>query len=121
VRTDQIVVNDHINFDFNSDVIAGERSRAALDLVADALKTHPEIKRLEVAGHTDDKGTRDVNLDLSRRRAEAVVTYLVSKGIDKARLGSNGYGPDKPITSNATEDGRAANRRVQFDILTMFK
>ncbi len=121
VHADQIVVSDHVNFDLNSEKIVGDRSFQVLDLVAEALRTHPEIKRLEVAGHTDNQGTREVNLDLSRRRAAAVVAYLVGKGVAAARLGSNGYGPDKPVASNDTEDGRAANRRVQFNILTMFK
>jgi outer membrane protein OmpA-like peptidoglycan-associated protein len=121
VRSDQIVVNENINFAFNSDVIAGSRSFEALNLVAEAMQTHAEIKRLEVAGHTDDQGTRDFNLDLSRRRAASVVTYLAGRGIDKGRLVSNGYGPDKPVAPNDTEQGRAANRRVQFNILTLFK
>ncbi len=121
VRNDQIVVNEHINFDFNSNEIVGARSFQALDLVAQALQAHPEIKQLEVAGHTDNVGPRDTNLGYSRKRAAAVVAYLVSKGVDPGRLISNGYGPDKPVASNATPEGRAENRRVQFNILVMFK
>jgi OmpA-OmpF porin, OOP family len=121
VRNDQIVViHDRINFEFNSERILGARSFEALDLVALAIKAHPEIKRIEVAGHTDNVGPREINLEYSRKRAEAVVAYLVSKGVEPARLVSNGYGPDKPVASNDTEQGRAENRRVQFNILTKF-
>ncbi len=122
VRGDQIVViNSPINFDFKSDRIIGARSFEALDLVAEAMNAHPEIKKLEVAGHTDGVGPREVNMALSGKRAAAVVAYLVHKGVAAARLTSNGYGPDKPVGSNDTEEGRAQNRRVQFNILIMFK
>jgi OOP family OmpA-OmpF porin len=121
VKPDQIVVNDHINFEFGSDKVLGSRSRDALDLIAQAIAAHPEIKRLQVAGHTDNVGPRETNLELSRHRAAAVVAYLVSKGVEPSRLVSDGYGPDKPVASNDNEEGRAQNRRVQFNILTMFK
>ncbi len=122
VRSDQIVViNETIKFEFNSDRIVGARSFEALDAVAQALEAHPDIKRVEIAGHTDNVGPREINLDYSRKRAAAVVAYLVSKGVASGRLVSNGYGPDKPVASNDTEEGRAQNRRVQFDILMMFK
>ena len=121
VRSDQIVVNDRISFDFNSQKIIGERSFQALDLIAQALQAHPEIKRVEIAGHTDNVGSRDTNLAYSRARAAAVVAYLVDKGVEPSRLVASGYGPDKPVAGNATEEGRAKNRRVQFNILTMFK
>jgi outer membrane protein OmpA-like peptidoglycan-associated protein len=122
VRNDQIVViNEKINFDFESRKIVGARSFEALDLVVLAIKAHPEIKQLEVAGHTDNVGPRDVNMRYARQRAEAVVAYLIEKGIARSRLVSNGYGPDKPVASNDTEEGRAQNRRVQFNILLMFK
>ncbi len=122
IQGDQIVViNEHINFDFQSDRIVGARSFEALDLVVQAIKAHPEIKQLEVAGHTDSVGPHDVNMVLSARRAAAVVAYLVGKGVQPSRLTSNGYGPDKPVASNDTVQGRAQNRRVQFNIVLMFK
>jgi OOP family OmpA-OmpF porin len=122
VRSDQIVViNETINFDFKSERIVGTRSFEALDMVVEAIKAHPEIKQIEVAGHTDSVGPRDVNLRYSKARAAVVVAYLVSKGVAPSRLVSNGYGPDKPVSSNETEEGRAQNRRVQFNILLMFK
>ncbi len=122
VRPDQIVIlNETIKFELNSDKIAGDRSYQALDAVGAALRAHPEIKRIEIAGHTDNMGVHDSNVDLSKRRAAAVYAYLVSKGIEPGRLVSEGYGPDKPIAPNDSDDGRAKNRRVQFNILTQFK
>lgn len=120
IRKDEIVViNEHINFEFNSDKIAGPRSFQALDMVAEAMKKHPEIKRVEVAGHTDAVGAREENLSLSSRRAAAVLAYLTSRGIAGDRLVSKGYGPDKPVASNENEEGRARNRRVEFKILIL--
>jgi OOP family OmpA-OmpF porin len=79
------------------------------------LKKHPKIA-MEIAGHTDSTGPRDHNLDLSRRRARSVKKYLVDHGIDDKRLTTRGYGPDEPIASNDTPDGRAENRRIEFRI-----
>jgi outer membrane protein OmpA-like peptidoglycan-associated protein len=122
VRADQIVIiNERVNFEFGSDKIVGARSFEALDLVAQVMKEHPELKRIEVAGHTDNVGNGAMNLDVSRRRARAVLAYLVGRGIDGSRLTSNGYGPDAPVAKNDTEAGRAANRRVQFNILLLAK
>ena len=118
VREDEIViVNQRIQFAFNSNRIEGARSFEALDLVAKAIHEHPEIKRIEVAGHTDATGPRLANILMSKRRAETVRAYLISRGIAEGRLTTNGYGPDNPVAPNDTEQGRSANRRVQFKIL----
>lgn len=69
---------------------------------------------IEVAGHTDNTGDRALNMELSRRRADAVAAYLVSQGVARARLSAHGYGPDRPRASNATPAGQAANRRIEF-------
>jgi len=69
---------------------------------------------IEVAGHTDNTGDRGLNMELSRRRADAVATYLVGQGVARARLSAHGYGPDRPRASNATPTGQAANRRIEF-------
>ena len=122
VRADQIVIiNERVNFDFGKDTIVGKRSFEALDLVAKVMVEHPEIKHLEVGGHTDNVGPNATNLDVSRRRAAAVLAYLVGRGVEASRLTSNGYGPDVPVAKNDTEAGRAANRRVQFNILLLAK
>ncbi|MEZ5938064.1 MAG: OmpA family protein [Hyphomonadaceae bacterium] len=72
--------------------------------------------RIEVQGHTDDTGTRAKNLRLSRARADAVMTYLVERGVPAGQLSAEGYGPDQPVASNRTADGRARNRRIQFTV-----
>ena len=106
-------VTHGINFDTDSDRLKPE-SGAMLKLVAAALTKNPNLK-LEIDGYTDSVGKADHNLDLSRWRAQAVQSVLVSQfGVDADRLSSNGFGPDNPITSNDTPDGRANNRRVEF-------
>lgn len=69
---------------------------------------------LEVAGHTDNQGGRELNIELSRARADAVASYLAGQGVARSRLTSRGYGPDRPRVSNATPAGQAANRRIEF-------
>jgi outer membrane protein OmpA-like peptidoglycan-associated protein len=88
-----------------------------LDEVADVLSHHPEIKRLRIEGHTDNRGDPDKNMMLSKARAAAVVGYLVKQGIDPARLDSEGFGATQPLVPNLTPANRARNRRVAFKIL----
>ena len=87
-----------------------------LDEAARVLVNFPVI-RLEVGGHTDSDGPDDYNLDLSARRAGAVVNYLIEKGVTPERLEWTGYGETRPIYPNDTEDQKEANRRVEFRIL----
>ncbi|WP_157068055.1 OmpA family protein, partial [Desulfosarcina cetonica] len=104
---------ENIHFAFDSAVLTPD-SFAILDQIVDALNTYPNLNVL-VEGHTDSIGTNAYNLKLSKRRAQAVVDYLVSKGISPSRLSSEGFGEERPIASNKTAEGRAHNRRVQFD------
>jgi OOP family OmpA-OmpF porin len=69
---------------------------------------------IEVAGHTDNVGAREMNMELSQRRADAVASYLAAQGVARSRLISRGYGPDQPRMSNTTSEGQAANRRIEF-------
>ena len=69
---------------------------------------------LIVEGHTDDTGDAEINRVLSQARAEAVIVYLIAGGVDAGRLGAIGFGEDRPIATNATEEGRAMNRRIEF-------
>lgn len=87
-----------------------------LDEVVILMKARPEIS-IGVYGHTDNIGGRDYNVRLSRARAAAVMEYLVKQGIEQGRLQSEGFGPDKPVADNATEEGRAKNRRVEFKVI----
>jgi OOP family OmpA-OmpF porin len=102
----------YINFDTGKSSIRDE-SRPVIEQVVQMMKDNPELK-LSVEGHTDNVGSPASNKTLSEQRAKSVVTALVSEGISAERLSSSGYGQDKPIDDNNTEEGRARNRRVEL-------
>ena len=104
-----------ITFDLDSDVIR-DTSNVVLDDAVKVMTEYPQL-RLLIEGHTSSEGTREHNLDLSARRADAVKKYLVDKGIADDRLETHGFGPDGPVASNDTEAGREQNRRIEFKIL----
>jgi OOP family OmpA-OmpF porin len=108
----EVKIAQQIHFEYNKDKIRPE-SFPILDAVVDVLNKNPEIK-IEVQGHTDNRGSAKYNKDLSNRRSASVMKYLVSHGIAAGRLTSLGYGFDRPIVDNSTEQNRALNRRVQF-------
>lgn len=107
----------NIYFDFDRTTLKPE-SFVELNKVVDFLNQNPKVS-VEIAGHTDAKGSDTYNENLSQGRSQSVVDYLVSQGIDRARLQAHGYGESKPIDSNETEEGRANNRRVEFTVLKM--
>jgi outer membrane protein OmpA-like peptidoglycan-associated protein len=111
----EIVILKSIEFEFDKAVIQ-HRSYPILDAVAQALKDNPDIQVVEVGGHTDERGDDAYNLDLSQRRADAVVKYLVDKGIDADRLGAQGYGETMPLDPAHNEAAWTKNRRVEFKI-----
>jgi OOP family OmpA-OmpF porin len=74
-------------------------------------------RRFEIVGHTDDSGARETNQALSAARAEAVKAYLAARGIPAADMVTSGAGADRPIAPNATPEGRALNRRIEFRVL----
>lgn len=84
--------------------------RTLLDAIVSCLKE----RAYEVAGYTDNAGSATLNARLSKDRAETVRGYLILKGIDAARLSATGYGAEHPIADNASADGRAKNRRIEF-------
>jgi outer membrane protein OmpA-like peptidoglycan-associated protein len=92
-------------------------SHGLLDEVAKLLTDNPQIELLQVEGHTDSTGTAALNRRLSQQRAESVMKYLASKGVAAGRMQAKGFGPDKPIADNASDDGREKNRRVEFNIV----
>src|SRR5690606_26781088 len=102
----------NIYFDFDRTTLKSE-SFVELDKVVDFLKKNPTVE-IEIAGHTDSKGSDDYNRDLSQGRSQSVVDYLVGQGIDGYRLTARGYGESKPIDTNDTDEGRANSRRVEF-------
>ncbi len=116
IEVNRTVTLKNIFFDLGSDRIRPS-SYAELDEVVKFMKENPGIK-VEIAGHTDNIGSREFNLSLSQKRAENVANYLISKGISRDRIVAKGYGFDKPIASNDTEEGRAKNRRVEFKIIS---
>lgn len=91
-------------------------SEENLDEVVEFMNDNPNVS-IEVAGHTDNQGRPDLNLLLSKDRAQAVKTYMVNNGIDASRIEDKGYGGTKPIASNAIEEERMKNRRVEFTII----
>ena len=104
---------DHILFDFDKDEIkpgAFER----LDAIAAILDKNPAMS-VEIQGHTDNIGTKEYNMDLSQRRANAVAKYLEDKGIARDRLAATGFGFEKPVALNSTDYGRSLNRRVEIN------
>jgi outer membrane protein OmpA-like peptidoglycan-associated protein len=117
IETERLSLKDAITFDTGKDTIRQESHRV-LEEIAAILQAHREIQRVRVEGHTDNVGSASYNKDLSQRRANAVVAYLVAKGVARDRLVPVGYGFERPIASNATALGRAKNRRVEFTILS---
>ena len=102
----------YINFETGKSEIKQE-SQKIIDQIADMLKTNATLK-ISVEGHTDNVGNSTSNQTLSENRAKSVMNALITKGIDKSRLKSKGWGQTKPITDNNTEDGKAKNRRVEI-------
>ena len=117
IQTGKLEIKEQVFFATGKSIIQ-PRSFKMLDQVAQVLKQHTEVERMVIEGHTDDRGNADANRKLSLARAQAVKSYLASKGVEASRLEANGFGPDRPIESNKTEKGRATNRRVEFIIVT---
>lgn len=116
VRDNKIVINEKVQFEVNSAKIKPE-SHSLLDEVAKVIKENGQIKKIEVEGHASAEGSDQKNKQLSSRRAKAVQKYLTGDGgIDKGVLSAKGYGEERPIADNETEEGRVKNRRVEFTI-----
>jgi OmpA-OmpF porin, OOP family len=109
---DQTLANRTIEFETGSATLAPQ-GRAILDQMA-AVLVKMNTRTVEIIGHTDNSGNRAANIALSQARADAVKGYLVTKGISPQQMTTTGVGPDQPIASNDTSDGRARNRRIEF-------
>lgn len=116
VVADEVKILERIEFDTNRATIRPD-SDGILKAIAEILQQHQEIQKVQVQGHTDNKGGKAHNMGLSERRAASVVKWLVAHGIDIKRLESKGFGQEQPVDTNDTELGRQNNRRVQFIIL----
>jgi outer membrane protein OmpA-like peptidoglycan-associated protein len=110
-----VKIAEKVFFKFNKWDI-DPRSFELLDDVATVMNQVPEELHFRVEGHTDSKGKDKYNKDLSQKRANAVTDYLVGKGVKRDRVAPVGFGEEKPIDSNKTNDGRARNRRVEFNV-----
>lgn len=104
-----------VNFEFGNAVLTAD-SKPKLDNVAKLLEKHPSFK-IKVSGYTDSSGADDLNLALSKKRATSVKEYLISDGVAASRIQAEGYGEANPVADNETEEGRAKNRRVEFEIV----
>lgn len=106
---------ENIYFDFDKTTLKSE-SFTELNKVVELLNQNSSVE-IEIAGHTDNKGSDQYNEDLSQGRSQSVVDYLISQGIASYRLSARGYGESKPVDTNDTDAGRANNRRVEFTVL----
>ncbi|HWR76051.1 MAG TPA: OmpA family protein [Thiobacillus sp.] len=106
------LVLEGVNFDFDKAALRQE-DIAGLDKDVATLKTWGDVD-IEVAGHTDSRGSDKYNMNLSRQRAEAVRNFLIGKGVSADRLTAKGYGESQPVADNATDEGRFKNRRVEL-------
>ncbi|MDJ1502200.1 OmpA family protein [Xanthocytophaga agilis] len=109
------IVLRNIFFDFDKATLRKE-STAELENLLEIMQEMPKLK-IEISGHTDNKGSAEYNKTLSGKRAKAVVDYLISKGIPAERMRSAGYGKERPIAANDTDEGRQLNRRTEFEII----
>ena len=110
------VVLRNIFFDVNKYELEPE-STTELDIIVQLMKENPTLK-IQISGHTDNVGKASDNLRLSENRAKTVVEYLVEKGIPESRLSYKGFGAEKPVADNTTEEGRATNRRTELKVIS---
>lgn len=103
-------------FEFDKSTLTAD-AQGKLSVAAEVLRKNP-AKAVQIAGHTDSRGSDDYNIKLGMRRAESARAFLVSQGIDANRLSTQTYGESEPVASNDTDAGRAQNRRVEIVDLT---
>ena len=108
-----VTLSSEVNFAFDSAELRPQ-AEETLDEVARRLREHTEVS-IRIEGHTDSVGSAQYNQGLSERRAESVRDYLASQGIDADRMMAVGYGEERPVATNETDEGRALNRRVEID------
>ena len=112
----KIDIKDKVFFESGSDVILN-KSFSLLEEVSFILSDHPELTKIRIEGHTDNRGNDDMNMELSQRRANSVKQYLEKQGIEADRLEAVGFGETQPVATNDTAGGRAENRRVIFQVV----
>ena len=108
-------VLDNVYFDTGKSTLKPNSNKTLNDLV-DVLKLKSTMV-IEIQGHTDNVGDEEANVKLSQARAESVMKYLVSKGIEATRITAKGFGASKPVADNAAEEGRSKNRRTSLKVI----
>jgi outer membrane protein OmpA-like peptidoglycan-associated protein len=109
-----ITFDSGLLFDFDKAGIKAE-TKVNLDKLAGILQKYPDTN-ITVAGHTDSKGDDNYNMELSKKRANAVADYLATQSVNRGRMTVNWFGESKPVASNDTDEGRSQNRRVEIAI-----
>ncbi|MFY0605330.1 MAG: OmpA family protein [Cyclobacteriaceae bacterium] len=104
-----------VEFKTDSDELIGD-SESKLDAVVALMKKHPDFK-LKISGYSDNTGDSAYNLELSDKRAHAAESYIIEKGVSASRVMAKGYGEENPVADNSTAEGRAKNRRVEFELV----
>ena len=112
---DQALANRIVEFESGSATLTPKGTGILEEIVA-AIRSLPPGRKVQVVVHTDGLGPREANIALAAARADTVRAYLVSKGIPASMIESSGAGPDRPVVSNATAEGRARNRRIEFRV-----
>lgn len=112
IEVGQVFILEGINFETNSASITADSEERLMKTLA-TMQNNPAIE-VEISGHTDSRGSNSSNQNLSERRANSVKEWLVSKGIDGNRITTVGYGEDRPVDTNDTQEGMARNRRIEF-------
>lgn len=116
VHADSIVIEQPVYFATGRETILA-RSNALMTAIAEAMRLTPEIHRISIEGHTDDVGADEANLELSTRRAQSVMAWLVAHGVDASRLEAHGFGESRPIAEGTSRGAREENRRVEFRVV----
>ncbi|AKV02177.1 Outer membrane protein [Labilithrix luteola] len=117
IVNNEIQIPGKIQFDLDKSTIKETpETQDVLNTLANVMKENPQITKVRVEGHTDDKGALDHNNKLSQERADSVATWLAGKGVDKSRVATIGFGPSKPLVANDSEPHREQNRRTEFKI-----
>jgi outer membrane protein OmpA-like peptidoglycan-associated protein len=112
---ERIEITEKVQFAYNKAEILSA-SDDLLNDVATVMEQHPEVKKIRIEGHASSEGNDKYNKDLSDKRAKAVMNFLINAGIAEDRMEAVGYGEERPIADNETEEGREKNRRVEFNI-----
>lgn len=113
---DKIEINEKIQFEFNKAVIK-EVSFDLLNEIVDVIQKNPHVLKIRIEGHASSEGPDAYNMQLSDRRAKAVMKFFTDKGVSDKRMVAQGFGETKPIADNETEEGKIKNRRVEFNII----